>query len=613
MWQLILAATIQVALVRCGSSSEAHDVCSPTAEHAATADCEDHFHAMLQKAAATAAAGEVMEGAPYVVIRSGIPGTAVEDGAGIQYRSPVSPMFHYMPALAEKREEQDAEEVSDAAVERHRKNAAGSEELEDMEHARHHVEEARSFDPHGGHDDLSEKEEERLEEHLEHASTHYSIFQMRFNQVNRLAFWVIFSLMLVFTIAIDRLQAFAQTRVAHSSTEKMFLERINSELMMFGCVGLFMFVLENSVTHLPDDQAKLVEFVDILCSMGACNLIVEAFMLFLVRSLFAQRWHRLEMERLPRTHKPTKPGILPLMEPSQFQYMASRFRQQHKLPLQFEYYRYLNECLARTACELMNIDWRMWLALLCMTGAFAASIYSGFQFKVNTAEIYFDIILVVNWGSFTFFFTLFLLALHAHVRLTHFFFRIRTDANDITPRFMETERNWHSWTMYMQVAMQAACLTNSFLISLYVMLVNFNLRKEGYRWHWAFFLLLPLLLSLLVLMPLMVCSFTVVRAYFDSEPGAVDVVLEMATRLQEDLRYLRQRLESQGGMKVLDNHFQRHPTVDMTEEDLLKLMRNLGVHISKERLHRICVDIDTEETGLVEVEEFLNLLKKIDT
>jgi len=574
---------------------------------------------MLQKAAATAAAGEVLEGeqAPYVVIHSGTPGTAIEDGAGIQVKAPVAPAFHYLPkrseeetqvveADASERDREEAEELKQLAYEKHSKEGMTVEE--ELEAQR---EEARNS--HGGHDphDSHETVKEKLEEHLDHASTHYSIFQMRFSQVNRLAFWVIFSLMLVFTIVIDRLQAVAQARVLDSSTEKMFLERINSELMMFGCVGLFMFVLENSVAHLPDDQAKLVEFVDILCSMGACNLIVEAFMLFLVRSIFARRWHRLESARIARGQRPQPPGWLPLMEPSQFQFMAARFRQSHKLPSQFEYYRYLNECLARTACELMNIDWRMWLAMLCMTLTFSLSIFSGWQFEVRSPEVYVDIILVVNWSSFTIFLTLFLLAFHSHSRLDGFLYRIRSEESDGTSKGMEIERNWGSWRTCMQVAMQGACLLNSFLISLYVMLVNFNLRKEGYTWHMALLLLSPLLLSLVVLMPLMVCSFTVVRAYFDSEHSAVDCVLEMADRAQEDFRYLRQRLDAHGGPKVLESHFERHPTVDLTFQDLFSLMRKLGVHISKERIYRIFMDTDADSSGLIEVDDLLNRLKAV--
>jgi len=459
------------------------------------------------------------------------------------------------------------------------------------------------------------KEEAELKHELADAETHYSIFQMKFRQVNRLSFWVIFSLMLIFTIIIDRLQAYAQDMVAQSHTEKMFLERINSELMMFGCVGLFMFIMENLVTHLPDDQAKLVEFVDILCSMGACNLIAEAFTLFAARSVFAKRWHKLEHQRLSRMSnvdgargRSLAHWLPHLMDASEYQWMATRFKQEHQLPSSFEYFHYLNESLAKSACDLMNIDWRMWGALLLFTMTWALFLYTGMDIS-HTVVLYFDAVLAVNWASCLCFLVLFLLALRGYNKLQLYLTNARSETGAPKSLSFEEAQDWKFWAATMQICMQGACLTNSFLISTYVMLVNYNLRQEGYNISWSFFMLLPLLLSLVVFMPLKVCLFTVVNAFFCADSSAVDRVLEMGTRLADDLRYLKRQLQSLGGVELIDKYLKAHPTVDMTEQELGKLIKSFGVHISNERIKRICMDLDADDSGTVEMEEFVKVLK----
>merc|ERR1719218_34716 len=81
---------------------------------------------------------------------------------------------------------------------------------------------------------------------------------------------------------------------ARSKTETMLLQRINAELMMFGIVGLGVFIGTNIVSDVPAEFFRVFEFTDILCSLGACGLIGIAAVLFLLRRVMERRWTLLE-------------------------------------------------------------------------------------------------------------------------------------------------------------------------------------------------------------------------------------------------------------------------------------------------------------------------------
>ena len=57
------------------------------------------------------------------------------------------------------------------------------------------------------------------------------------------------------------------------------MKRLNAELMMFGVVAITLFLLENSI-ELSHHMHMIFEFVDILCSAGACTLIMVGALVF---------------------------------------------------------------------------------------------------------------------------------------------------------------------------------------------------------------------------------------------------------------------------------------------------------------------------------------------
>merc|ERR1712224_154830 len=68
----------------------------------------------------------------------------------------------------------------------------------------------------------------------------------------------------------------------------MFVERVVAELMMFGVVAISVFVF-SQVASMGEHTHHLFEFCDVLCSFGACFLILMGIVLFGFRRLFEWR------------------------------------------------------------------------------------------------------------------------------------------------------------------------------------------------------------------------------------------------------------------------------------------------------------------------------------
>merc|ERR1719473_1109827 len=66
---------------------------------------------------------------------------------------------------------------------------------------------------------------------------------------------------------------------------KMFVDRIVSELMMFGVVAISVFVF-TQLSSFPEHTHNLFEFTDVLCSFGACFLILVGIVLYCCRRCF---------------------------------------------------------------------------------------------------------------------------------------------------------------------------------------------------------------------------------------------------------------------------------------------------------------------------------------
>mmetsp|Transcript_137082 Transcript_137082/g.292786 ORF Transcript_137082/g.292786 Transcript_137082/m.292786 type:complete len:646 (+) Transcript_137082:180-2117(+) len=457
---------------------------------------------------------------------------------------------------------------------------------------------------------------------------HHSIFQLRFQVVNRTTFWSIFCLMIIFTIVIDWLQTLAATHARNSKTEQLFISRINAELMMFGCVGLLMFVLENGLSHVPESQSILIEFVDILCSLGACNLIAIAAMLFHTGKRWKKHWQNFECPRDEDKEldgsgqKSFGVGTLRRFGPREYKVMAQNFCKRQKIN-SFPYSDYLTECLARNACELMNINWRMWAVLLVVTCLLLLhNMYreSGARVEYSTA-FYLTFFAVLNWISFCVYAGILFWTYYAHRVLIKHLDKIseaseepeqetRELAEDQQEKDKEEKASWTGWAIRVKFCMQGVSLTNSFLISIYVMIVHYNLAREGYSWLWSIFILIPLILSLVVLLPVMITNYTIVKAFFVPDSESIDSVIQTLNQLDHDLQYLRRQWADQG-LAEAALHADANPTStgEMSKEGLAEVLANLGLHVSRARLDRLFMEFDFNKDGAVDFSEIIRKLE----
>jgi len=80
----------------------------------------------------------------------------------------------------------------------------------------------------------------------------------------------------------------------------------------------------------------------------------------------------------------------------------------------------------------------------------------------------------------------------------------------------------------------------------------------------------------------------------------MDISLQQLHQLEEDFESLRNLWEKKGRPD-----FPAISSDGCDEEGLGKILRDLGIHIAKARLHRIFVGIDADKSGTVETEELI--------
>jgi len=486
---------------------------------------------------------------------------------------------------------------------------------------------------------------------MEGNEVHHSIFELSFSQLDRATFWFVFACMLAFTIVVDRLDSKAAQLAANKYAEQMFLSRVHAELMMFGCVGLCLFGMSNT-TDLNHDQELIVEFVDILCSMGACGLIVMAGVLFAMRKYNVKCWKEQEQFDLKSEfrdavesqdgaetkQKETKQNtffnatmmgskmvdfVSNGLKPIDYQVMAKRFRSLHHLPDDFSYSEYLNQTLTLNACEIMDVKWYTWFSFLIIVLIFFVARLIAEPHFSNL--FYIIVFTVTDWVILLDFFVMLWIVDSAvkslkvdihkqeephaddesllsqeidddgsllHGGSFRFKFKKRLPLSPIGER----------WVMAIRFGMQFVALLNSFLLSAYFMHLRHNLNAAGFHWSWRLLLLLPLFINLFVMLPVITSRFTMVEAYFSPDKNAFDVTLQQLTQLELDFAHIRQMWIAKKKPKFPIGE------QGVDEEGLDKILSGFGIYVSQARCHRIFEALDVDQGGTVTTEEFMNRL-----
>ena len=119
-----------------------------------------------------------------------------------------------------------------------------------------------------------------------------NIFKIPLTEFDATA-WCCFALMIFFCVLVDRLQCYADYKAGDSLLHQQFLQKVYAELLMFGVVGIVIFMMINAVPELDEKLVTIIHFADMLCSIGACTLILTAFTVASLQSQFQWQWQIL--------------------------------------------------------------------------------------------------------------------------------------------------------------------------------------------------------------------------------------------------------------------------------------------------------------------------------
>lgn len=453
-----------------------------------------------------------------------------------------------------------------------------------------------------------------------------SIFKLKFEQLDKEAFWMIMLGMLVFTIMVDRLEWFAAKQAEHNMARQMYLNRLNAELMMFGLVSTVVFINEQfwEPTH---ENAILFEFVDVFCSLGACGLFLSGLVLFMLHHWMQQRWsffvghkpgvsmrsaQRIQGEQAAASklletvlHSDSLKNID--VQHCEFVIMSARFKKAHSLPDSFNYAEYLKLCLTDSICDLININWISWLLVLAFTGLlYLAHVLHPDPYTPNG---YVTIFSCGVWTLFIVHVLVLVVVLQAKVHLTR-----GLGCNALKPlqeslRQAVQSRNDLSGepvqrlnaklVSALEQVIQIVGLSTSFQGSFFVMHVLHNM--PDIRWRVA--MILPIVVDGVILLPFIISYFTVIKGYYSPEHAIVDSTLEWSTKLEEDLRFVAKQLQPG---EPLDKY--RNSMRTSSKEAFMQSLSDMGLHVSPQRAHRIYSAF--ESNGGVDLNALIDALRE---
>jgi len=461
-----------------------------------------------------------------------------------------------------------------------------------------------------------------IAEHHENEHQHHSIFMMASRQLDCVAFWVILAGMMAFTILIDRCENTLTRWCKNDKTEWMLLQRINAELMMFGVIGLGVFIGSNLISDIPEHYFQLFEFIDILCSLGAVGVIVIAAILWILRRIMERRWAVLERntDYVPRNGEGRISVDQATMRQFEWNLMSRKFRRHQQLPSSFSYLRYLKECLAQNICDLMDLSLWSWMLLfiLSLCGLCARSGHS----KPWSTQEYEIAFLILVWGTF-FLFVLVQMEVnsarahlrtelgikdqtHEHLEKTLSMLQQGSNISDTSTIGAPEHPKAKSWAWKIQQTIQFLSLSTAFEAAFYLMNVRFNLTVMHYGWWWKVLMAIPMFLNFFCMLPMIISRFTMVEAYFTPDHDAIDSVVNSMRSRYEDLRFLHHLWLYKG--KPL---FASPSGKDVKEAEFGDILRQTGIQVSQERLRRLFSHFDKNSWGIIDLTQVNDTLSSM--
>lgn len=420
-------------------------------------------------------------------------------------------------------------------------------------------------------------------------------------------FYLVLLGMLAFSVVIDRLEAAAVWLASGRRSKQVFLERVNAEVMMFGFVGLGVFLF-SQIKQPSSQHFEFFEFVDIFCSLSAVVIILMAVVLLMIQ-------HRLEKKYvgLHASEEGNHRDVQAQVQQVKLLIMRERFFEKHSLPPDFDFTLYLRESLAKNVCDIMDIKWGTWVAILSLVVIF--TVVRRFQGPLfQMPESYMMAYVIAAWVIWICHLMLWCVVRHAYEGLEedlgviHIFEVKRAKFPEGEPSASSAEEKavavplGHQQATVIERSLQILAICHGGLWAMYFMHLIYNISHSqlSYWWHPA--LMLPLFMTLLAQLPSIVARFSLVQAYYVPDHGVLDDTISQSAQSSEDLLFIRRQLSLRSGWE------RQLPKEFRGSKELSTFLRNCQIFFAEERVDRVFQAIDKDASDNIDALEFVMAL-----
>eukprot|EP00928_Gymnodinium_smaydae_P078998 TRINITY_DN6302_c0_g1_i1.p1 TRINITY_DN6302_c0_g1~~TRINITY_DN6302_c0_g1_i1.p1 ORF type:complete len:539 (+),score=132.99 TRINITY_DN6302_c0_g1_i1:35-1618(+) len=419
-------------------------------------------------------------------------------------------------------------------------------------------------------------------------TTHHSVFKMKIGELDSELFWKLLMGMLLATALADRCVYFVNRAVAGNKTLERFVAKVYAELMMFGCVAIGLFVYTNLAGSMTDETHLLFEFSDILCSFGACGLILLAVTMFCICRGSSYRWASLETGEY---HDPVLAG--------NYARLKKTFCKRQGLKESFQFCTYLDEVVAENCIAVISIERRTWLTLMIIPVLGGLARY--FSGRSMSDMNFMWELLLLNWLTFLMFMAL---VTWIQVILKNLWKKLIHSEKSMATRMID---NVGSETLgHFAWALQLVALNNSFLVSMFFMTEVYNAEtlSSVMGFFWINLQAAPLFVNTVILFPVLIHRLSIVQGFYAPNADVVGYVLELEHKLDEDLLFLQRSYADLGQPDLTE----LCDTSELSKVDFAKMLLSMKLFISEERRTRLFDCMDLDHGGTISVDEVQKVL-----
>lgn len=435
--------------------------------------------------------------------------------------------------------------------------------------------------------------------------------------------WFMMVGMIVFMCAVDRLQYLTTLWTDTDYCRKLFIDRVNAELVMFGIVSISLFLFESIIYQMQVNEMYQFHYTDLICSIGACTLIFYGGFLMAFISKVTRHYMVFKKRAIDDA------GL-------EIYSMAAYFLSQTVVEPGFDFGMYMKESLAQAICDLICLDYKPWLAMLAPAGAMYALTLSMDISQAHAEQLicgfavscYVTLIVAIIFA---------LVMRRTRNRLRHclgvhdiekiraevadyrsvnlgdmphpsgeFATKLQSVARQLTDPVAKPDTS-HTWLI--AYGLQVLALLTTMMLSFYLCHFMHNIIVYCLPGWWHAVCVCPLALQYFML-PGIVSDVAVVEAVLTPNAEVLDRVVESIRVVEQDRLHVYSQLENAASVGKLDvaeleKKIKADGTIGWLKE-FQSYTAKLNVHMSRKRMHRVLLEIDFSNARELTASEFFN-------